>query len=1064
MKRFIWGILLAFCMMLTMFSVISYAGNPATEEVNTQGELFSAVNGSSSTIKLTNDIDIDSTLEINRAVTLDLNGYILKLKSDIYSGSVIKVNSDGNLTITDSRPASEHYYDKRFSPWIPKTEYTNNESIYTVFGGIIAGGTGYSDGTSTYGGGVYISDEAELNMYGGNIVSCKANTAGGVYISEKGDFNFTGGCILGCSANHIGGVYADGTFTMSGSALISNCNTFVDYGYSALMVKKTFYANGGSIYGNVYVDDNDKENDEDKGKITQSKNSKSFTIFYNTIYNDGVITGIPVKFTYYDDYNVYATEYVAENCKVTKPTPPIFNDGIHIHIDSWYYNPDNKEYIEWDFDKDTVKKKLILSGALESTVSNQTELEKALAKQVSIITLGADIDFDGSFTILNDCILDLNGCVLNQNSKDPASSFIYIKSNADFILIDSRPKTEHKFIAARNKQWELTDNDSSNKNTKTVYGGIITSESNNNSSRSGGAIFVDDGTLTMNGGNIVGCTADCGGGVYTYIWGSFTMNGGSIIGCDAFGGGSAVCVRYNTFTMNGGTIESCTGSSVYTFSEGTFKMKGGSIIRNNKLDDENCVLNDGTFTISDNAKLSAANCAIYNTSNINANGGTVKGSVINASKYSIIRNTNKTPTVFESDVSNYGTISGGIFEKEVKNLLSRYDISEISEIKGGEFYDTVTNVGINDNKCIISGGIFYGDNQRIINIGGEIVGSTIKFITDDQTQYAIEVVSTSTEEPKPPTKDGLTFTGWYEDGSKTAYTFGGSLSQDLILTAQWKASSSGAASDSNASKPRYSISADETENGTVSITPLFASKGDTVTITVTPDSGYALEKLKVTGIKDEELIQSENNKNEYTFKMPNKNVSIQASFIKDESATNIFVDVFPNDYYYDAAIWAASNGIVLGTSPTTFSPDDSCTRGQLVTFLWRAVGSPPSSASMSFTDVKDDSYYSEAVKWAAELGIIEGFENSLFCPDNTLTREQAATLLYRFSESQGIDITQGGMSAKEYDDYESISEYAVNAMQWAVNAGIMQGADGKLMPSDGCTRAQITTMLYRLLG
>ena len=175
-----------------------------------------------------------------------------------------------------------------------------------------------------------------------------------------------------------------------------------------------------------------------------------------------------------------------------------------------------------------------------------------------------------------------------------------------------------------------------------------------------------------------------------------------------------------------------------------------------------------------------------------------------------------------------------------------------------------------------------------------------------------------------------------------------------------------------------------------------------------------------------------------------------------------FEDVASNAYCYDAVNWAVERNIASGTGKYTFSPDRICTRADFVTFLWRAAGKPVVNYAMNFSDVKESSYYAEAVRWAASLGIVTGLSKNTFGAANAVTREQAVTMLWRFAKQQGFDTTQGGMAIREFDDYDSLSEYAREAMAWAVNAGILKGSGSRLMPDADCTRAQLVTLLYRL--
>ena len=175
-----------------------------------------------------------------------------------------------------------------------------------------------------------------------------------------------------------------------------------------------------------------------------------------------------------------------------------------------------------------------------------------------------------------------------------------------------------------------------------------------------------------------------------------------------------------------------------------------------------------------------------------------------------------------------------------------------------------------------------------------------------------------------------------------------------------------------------------------------------------------------------------------------------------------FEDVASNAYCYDAVNWAVERNIASGTGKYTFSPDSNCTRADFVTFLWRAAGKPVVNFAMNVSDVKEDAYYAEAVRWAASLGIVTGLSKNTFGAASAVTREQAVTMLWRFAKQQGFDTTQGGMAIREFDDYDSLSEYAREAMAWAVNAGILKGSGNRLMPDADCTRAQLVTLLYRL--
>ena len=273
--------------------------------------------------------------------------------------------------------------------------------------------------------------------------------------------------------------------------------------------------------------------------------------------------------------------------------------------------------------------------------------------------------------------------------------------------------------------------------------------------------------------------------------------------------------------------------------------------------------------------------------------------------------------------------------------------------------------------------------------------------------------------------------------------------EDAIAALEQKSSSGG---DDNA--PTYAIEVGkDIRNGTVTANRRYAERGDTVTITVTPDKGYTLETLTVTDKNGKEVKLTEKN-GKYTFTMPASKVTVTATFMDDNTMLNFFVDVKASDYYYDAVLWAAQNGITSGTDAEHFSPNQPCTRAQIVTFLWRAAGSPEPKAMSSFADVSTDAYYAKAVAWAVENGITTGTGDGKFSPDATCTRAQSVTFLFR-AIGKLVD------SKAEFSDVLTDSYYA-NAVAWAVENGVTNGiGDGLFGPDNSCTRAQIVTFLFR---
>ena len=312
---------------------------------------------------------------------------------------------------------------------------------------------------------------------------------------------------------------------------------------------------------------------------------------------------------------------------------------------------------------------------------------------------------------------------------------------------------------------------------------------------------------------------------------------------------------------------------------------------------------------------------------------------------------------------------------------------------------------------------------------------TVKYIGTDGSEIAPDM--TKTGEVKI-LADGAAasdnYTIHYEDGK---------------LTVSTRPSGGGSSNDSS-----YTVSVDKTKNGAITVSPKSASKGDTVTVTVKPDKGYELDTLKILDKNGDKVKLTEKN-GKYTFVMPAGKVTVKSSFA-EEAPEQIFADVPVDAYYYEAVKWAAEKGITGGIGNGLFAPDLNCTRAQIVTFLWRAAGSPAPKGTVSFTDVPADSYYAKAVAWAVENGITGGMGDGLFSPDAACTRAQSAAFLYRAAGSPAVSGSAG------FSDVAADAYYA-QAVAWAKEHGITDGIGGGLFGSaNDCTRAQIAAFLWRL--
>ena len=314
--------------------------------------------------------------------------------------------------------------------------------------------------------------------------------------------------------------------------------------------------------------------------------------------------------------------------------------------------------------------------------------------------------------------------------------------------------------------------------------------------------------------------------------------------------------------------------------------------------------------------------------------------------------------------------------------------------------------------------------------------------------------ASSTSAAQKDGKDGTwTFSGWTASVEGTVVKFAGewTFTETPMRPGQ---PSSGGSSDRD---HKHSVSAPgHITGGVVSVTPTAAAKGAMVTITAKPDNGYKLDKLTVTDQRGNRLSLNDQGNGKYTFIMPSGKVNVDAAYSKIATAIS-FRDVKQGDYYYDAVKWAVENGITEGTSAETFSPGASCTRAQMVTFLWRAAGSPePTITEHSFSDLDPSAYYYKAVLWAIEQGITVGTTKTTFSPDVTVSRAQMVTFLARASKANTAD------SSSRFTDVADGTWYTA-AVNWASDNGVTNGVGGgKFGPDADCTRAQSVTMLYRI--
>lgn len=510
-----------------------------------------------------------------------------------------------------------------------------------------------------------------------------------------------------------------------------------------------------------------------------------------------------------------------------------------------------------------------------------------------------------------------------------------------------------------------------------------------------------------------------------------------------------------TTSVNNSTITGSTGIEVRA---GNIETSNSSITGNGEF---SCVNNpNGTTTTG--VGIAIAQHTTTLPIDVKISGGTISGTY---SVYEANPQKNSTDAISKVEISiSGGSFDGNVSSEDIEKFITGGNFS--SSLKDTDYLADSLKAELNTGKGDVPYSYYPTVNEAkeaAKKAGGGTVTDltsstaktytvTLKFANDGETADQVLTVAENGIVILPtPARSGRYAFRYWTDGTNTynagdAYTVTG----NATLTAVWHYTGSSSSSITSS----YPVSVPRFDNGSVSVTPGSASKGTTVTLTVKPDEGYALDKITVTDKDGNRLSLSDQGDGKYTFVMPGSRVSVDASFSKIAASVS-FRDVTQSDYYYDAVQWAVEKGITEGTSATTFSPDASCTRAQMVTFLYRAAGSPaPKSTVNPFTDVSANDYYYNAVLWAVENGITTGVSADRFAPGATVSRAQTVTFLYRANGSPAAN----GASFSDV----AADEYYANAVAWAVQNGITTGTgNGKFSPNADCTRGQIVTFLYR---
>lgn len=635
------------------------------------------------------------------------------------------------------------------------------------------------------------------------------------------------------------------------------------------------------------------------------------------------------------------------------------------------------------------------------------------AKDGDTIKLLKDVTVTNPIEVTKSMTLDLNGHVLTAATASTAT----VKNSAIWVTAEKVNLTIDGTTAGSG----MTMGDTHDTNWEAKVWGFVDLREDSAGS-----------TVTVNGGSYTGSTCASDSYHYTALFtvgseSKLVLNNVSaetderVVKASSCG---EVIVSGGTYNITG--INAFLGAAFETKTASFTDMKltakyGGCVQVGSNATLENCEIKVTDIRTGDGTYLNCAVAVQYGGT------ATVKSGTYTAPYAAYVYNSGGTINI------ENGTFTG------VVRADATTDTTAVINIKNGSFNGEIQKGGGPGSETIsITGGTFSFDpSTKVKNNGTDYIVKR----AGSEGAYTYTVLA----------KSGLTSGVYLTDPSGAlASNYYVSSTANGVWTVSYSAPSSGGGSSS--SSRRYDVSAPSVKHGDVTVSPKSASKGDTVTITVKPDSGYELDTLTVKDASGSKIKVKDKGDGKFTFTMPASKVTVSAEFAEIETLD--FADVPTDAYYYEAVKWAAKKGITGGIGNGLFGPNQPCTRAQIVTFLWRAAGSPEPKTMSSFADVSMDAYYAKAVAWAVENGITTGTGDGKFSPDATCTRAQSVTFLFR-AIGKLVD------SKAEFSDVLTDSYYA-NAVAWAVENGVTNGiGDGLFGPDNSCTRAQIVTFLFR---
>ena len=1065
MKRKFFAAFLSLCMVMSLVPMTALAaqeddgaGTPSTQAAT---ELPGAVDG---VITLTSNVTISDVLNVRdeTANTIDLNGFTLSVtRLDSYTDlTIMDSSTDGRGTLTSEGSITCVVWGGHSISLESGTIQNTNEEGTTIF----------NLGTFTMNGGVISGDTVVYNtakndddLVEGNIVcnisggQVEVGTWGivalgqgldenGATDNDKVTVNITGGEIGGtgdCQAiatNASGGAYAGFTINISGGAIdggddgcgmylpgigVTNISGGTVRGAQAIRIAAgELYVTGGTVEGTATLTEN-------TDLINGGSGGTEGAIVVGKAGNSGYVGNVIVNVS----QNAVIQNLVDGSAAVVVSDKNMSNENyqdlsIDVSIEGVNVTGDvvKVSNLSDTGTSDGGNTSLTIQNTtIEGDVTNQSKTGVTILDSTVNGTVRAS---SGHTLVLGDSTVETTdnsggGSLYVENSESPDNNV---------VAVNNRTATTYDNLAQALTAAQDGDTITLMKDIENLDDSSITQPS---------GVYTITKAITLNGnGHSISVSADFGDANIINVENSgtvtikdLTVNGNS---------NSRHCINIFSATATD-TPSEVTLENVVTTGGKTGVTIGGSTVTINGADTNiamgawSAVNVDSTSSSTRNASLTVVEGTIgaiflENTAASQNVSTTVRGGNI--------------ASITTADDNTSATVTGGTFKESVAEYVDSNLLKYESNLNGVyTYYNTLEG-------ALANGGIVQSVETAQV---ADADKHTLTLMNNGDVTAQIVLASEEPYElPTLPNQGYNRFQGWRSSVNGEVYPGGQevTITADTTFTAQW--------SYVPPANPNYKITIGDMENGTVTANPTAAKAGATVTLTPVPDEGYALSTLTVTDRFGDAVRVTEQADGTYTFTMPNGQVTVTATFVQVEepAPTEPFVDVAEGDWFYDAVVYAYQNELMDGVGGNRFAPNSETTRAQLVTILYRLEGQPAVSGDLPFTDVEAGIWYTDAILWAAQNGIVNGVTDTTFAPGDEITRQQLVTILYRYAEAKGYDVSASA-DLSGYPDADQVQDYAQPAMAWAVAEGIVEGMDGTLKPAGNASRAQIATILMR---